>query len=387
MSEIGQDHLVETEHRVTPLELFFDLVFVFALTQVTARLADDPTWAGLLRGVLILAAVWWAWVAYAWLTDTVDAEEGGIRLAMFGAMGAMLVVALTVPTAFEDDALLFAIAYLAVRLMHLVLYARGARDDAAVVAAVMRLAPTATFGPALFVLGAFLDDRAQLAAWIGALVVDWVGPALGRGRGWRVHASHFAERHALIVIIALGESLVALGAGAAGLPIDAGLVVTALLGVVVLAALWWLYFDVVAIVAERKLSEATGVARALMARDSYSYLHFPMVAGIVLVALALEKTLAHHGDQLAVVPAVGLCGGLALYLLGHVCFRLRNVRTLNRQRLVAAVALVALVPVATEVPALAALAGAAALMGGLVAYEAIRFREARARVRRPQLAG
>jgi low temperature requirement protein LtrA len=383
VTEAQRDH----EERVGPLELFFDLVFVFALTQVTARLADDPTWSGLLRATLILAAVWWAWVAYAWLTDSVDAEEGGIRLAMFAAMGAMLVVALTVPTAFEDDALLFALAYLGVRAMHLVLYALGSKGDPEVVGAVLRLAPTATIGPALLVLGAFLDDRAQLAAWIGALVLDWVGPALGRGRGWRVHASHFAERHALIVIIALGESLVALGAGAAGLPIDPGLVVTALLGVVVLAALWWLYFDVVAIVAERKLNEATGVARALMARDSYSYLHFPMVAGIVLVAVALKKTLADHGDPLALVPAVGLCGGLALYLLGHVGFRLRNVRSLNRHRLVVAAVLVALVPAATEVPALAALAVAAVLLAGLVAYEAIRFREARARVRRPQLAG
>jgi low temperature requirement protein LtrA len=375
------------EQRVGPLELFFDLVFVFALTQVTARLADDPTWEGLLRGLLILAAVWWAWVAYAWLTDTIDADEGGIRLAMFGAMGAMLVVSLTVPTAFEEDAVVFAVAYLAVRVLHLVLYARGARDDREVVAAVLRLAPTATFGPSLFVLGAFLGDTLQLAAWIGALVVDWVGPALGRGRGWRVQPAHFAERHALIVIIALGESVVAIGAGAAGLPVDVGLVASALLGIVVVAALWWLYFDVVAIVAERKLTEASGVARARMARDSYSYLHFPMIVGIVLFALALKKTLGNHDDPLKLIPAIGLCGGLAVYLLGHVAFRLRNVRSLNRHRLLVAVVLLALVPVATEVPALAAVAGAAALTAGLVAYETIRFREARARVRRPQLAG
>ena len=375
------------DERVGPLELFFDLVFVFAITQVTAMLADDPTWGGLLRGLLVLAAVWWAWVAYAWLTDTIDADEGGIRLAMFGAMGAMLLVALTVPTAFGDDALLFAAAYVFVRLMHLVLYARGARDEPEVVGAVFRLAPTATIGPSLLVLGAFLDDTPRLVAWIGALALDWVGPALGRGRGWRVQPRHFAERHALIVIIALGESVVALGAGAAGLPIDAGLVASSLLGVVVLAGLWWLYFDVVAIVAERRLASATGVERALLARDSYSYLHFPMVAGIVLFALALKKTLADHADPLAAVPAVGLCGGLALYLLGHVCFRLRNLRTLNRQRLAVAVLLVALVPVATEIPALASLALVAALTACLVAYEAIRFREARARVRRPQLAG
>ena len=371
----------EAEERVGPLELFFDLVFVFALTQVTARLADDPTWAGLLRGVLVLAAVWWAWAAYAWLTDTLNAEDGGIRLAMFAAMGAMLVVALAVPTALEEDALLFAAAYVLVRVLHIVLYWRGTRDDPDVLRAVLMFTPTVMIACTLYVGGAFVGDDARIALWIVALSIDIVGPALGRGRGWRVHPGHFAERHALIVIIALGESLVALGAGAAGLALDLGLVTSALLGIVVVAGLWWLYFDVVAIVAERRLREATGAARASMARDSYSYLHFPMIVGIVLFALALKKTLADHEAALKVVPAVGLCGGIALYLLAHVAFRLRNVRTLNKQRLAVAAVLLVAVPLATRVPALAALAGAAGLTAGLVAYEAIRFREARARVR------
>ena len=369
------------EEKVTPLELFFDLVFVFALTQVTGRLAADASWAGLGRGLLILAALWWAWAAYAWLTDTINADEGAIRLAMFGAMGAMFVVALTVPTAFEDDAVLFGVAYLLVRVLHLVLYTVGARHEPDIVRAVRMFTPTSIAGPSLIILAGFLEGAPQVAAWIGALVLDYVGPALGRGRGWTVHPAHFAERHALIVIIALGESIVALGAGATGLEIDVGLVTTALLGIVVVAALWWLYFDVVAIVAERRLTQARGVARARQARDSYSYLHMPMVAGIVLFALGLKKTLANHTEPLDAIAAVGLCGGLAIYLLAHVAFRLRNLRTLNRQRLVIAAVLLAFVPVATEIRALSALAVAAAISAGLVAYEAIRFREARARVR------
>ena len=356
-------------------------MFVFALTQVTSRLAADPTWGGLLRGLLVLAALWWAWAAYAWLTDTLNVDEGGVRLAMFGAMGAMLVAALAVPGAFEDEAVLFAAAYLLVRVLHLVLYMIAARRDPDVLGAVLRLTPTAVAAPAFLVLAGFLDGAPQIAAWIAALVVDYVGPALGGGRGWRVQPAHFAERHALIVIIALGESIVAIGAGATGLAVDLGLVASALCGIVVVAALWWLYFDVVAIVAQRRLSEAAGVARARMARDSYSYLHFPMVAGIVLFALALKKTLADHDGGLSTIPAVGLCGGIALYLLAHVAFRLRNVRTLNRQRLILAALLLALIPAATEVPALVALGVAAALTAGLVAYEAIRYREARARVR------
>ncbi len=386
-SELVKEHHVEREARVTPLELFFDLVFVFAITQVTGMLSGDPTWGGLLRGLLVLGALWWAWAAYAWLTNTLDSDDGPVRLAMLGAMSAMLIVSLAVPEAFDADGVIFGLAYFAVRALHIALYALAGRGDPDLLGAVLRMTPTATLGPALLVGAGFLDGAAQGSLWAVALAIDYLGVLVGGGKGWRVSPAHFAERHGLIVIIALGESIVAIGVGAAGLPLDAGVIVAALLGIGVVAALWWAYFDVVAIVAQRRLEGARGVARAAMARDSYSYLHMPMVAGIVLFAFGLKKALAHVGDSLGTVAALGLCGGLALYLLAHVAFRLRNVRTLNRHRLVAAVVLLGLFPVAVELPALAALALAAAVCFGLIAYEVIRFREARARVRATAVAG
>jgi low temperature requirement protein LtrA len=371
----------EREQRVTSLELFFDLVFVFALTQVTGLLSDDPTWNGLARGLLLLGALWWAWAAYAWLTNTLDPEEEFVRLAMLGAMGAMLVVSLGVPGAFDADAIVFGAAYFAVRVLHIVLYALAGRGDHDLLGAVLRMTPTAIAGPALILAAGFLDGAAQGGLWLVALAIDYLGVLIGRGAGWRVSPSHFAERHGLIVIIALGESIVALGVGAAGLPLDAGLVGTALLGMVVVCSLWWAYFDFGAIAVERILREATGAARAALARDLYSYLHLPLISGIVLFALGLKKTLANHEDALDTIPAVGLCGGLALYLLTYSAIRMRTTRRLSTGRLTAAVILLTLIPVAREVPALAALGLTAAVGAGLITYEVTRFREDRARIR------
>jgi low temperature requirement protein LtrA len=374
------------EHPVTPLELFFDLVFVFAITQVTNLLSHDTTWAGVLRGMLVLAALWWAWVGYAWLTNTVDADEGGVRLAMLGAMAAMLVVSLAVPGAFGNEAVLFAVAFTVVRAFHLVLYAIAGKHDPDLLGAVLRLAPTVAVGCGLLVLAGFLDGRAQIAAWIVALSIDYAGPTVvGHGRGWRISAEHFVERHGLIIIIALGESIIGIGVGAAGIELDPGVVVAALLAIVLVSSLWWLYFDVMVIFARTRLAAATGLEQVRLARDGYSYLHLPMVAGIVMFALALKKTFAHVGDPLATVPAVGLCGGVALYLLAHVVFLLRNSGRLFRRRTIGTVVTLALLPAALELPALASLA----LVGGVcvfvVAYEALRHREHRAQLRHPEL--
>ncbi len=370
----------DREQRVTPLELFFDLVFVFAITQVTQFMADDPSWAGLARGGLVLAAIWWAWVGYAWLTNVIDPEEGVARLVVFAAMAAMLVVALAIPGAFEDDALLFAAAYAVVRAAQIVLYAYGAAD-ADMRHSVFTLARSSALSCALLLAAAGFDGAAQGALWVAALVVDFGGPALFGVEGWKVAPGHFAERHGLIVIVALGESIVALGLGASELPLTAGPLLAATLGVVVVAGLWWAYFDVVALVAERKLHEQQGVDRNRMARDSYSFLHLPMIAGIVLLALGVKKTLAHVDEPLELQMAAALMGGVALYLLAHVASRLRNTRTLSRRRVGAAVVLLALVPVGPLVDALVALAATAAVIVTLIAYEAIRYSDVRDRVR------
>jgi low temperature requirement protein LtrA len=379
----------ESEHQVTPLELFFDLVFVFAITQVTSLLADDPTWAGVLRGMLVLAALWWAWSAYAWLTSAIDVDEGGVRLAMLGSMGAMFGVALAVPGSFGSDAVLFGVAYLLVRILHLVLSAIVARDDRDRRGALLRFAPTAIFGPSLLVLAGFLEGNERIAVWVVALAIDYLGPVvIGVGQGWQVAPQHFAERHGLFIIIALGESFIAIGLGlGTGFELVAGVIVAAALGIVAVSALWWLYFDVAAIFARGRLMRAQGLALHRLALHSYSYLHLPMFAGIVLFAFGLKTTLSQVGEPLDSVPAVGLCGGAALYLLGHIAFLLRTTGRVFRRRTVGATVLLALIPAAVAIPALAALALVSTVCSLIVAYEAIRYREDRVRVRHPETGG
>jgi len=369
--------------RVTPLELFFDLVFVLALTQCTALMVRTPTWEGLLKGVLVLGMLWWAWVEYAWLTSVVDPEEGAVRLAIFAAMAALLVAALCVPGAFGGEALLFACAYGVVRAGHIALFTIASREDSALRHSVAGLAYSTAIGVGLLVIAAFTSGASQLGLWGLALVLDMGGPFMFGADGWKLVPGHFAERHGLIVLIALGESIVALGVGAKA-TIDVGVVAAAVLGVVVAAALWWVYFDVTVLVAERRLSSTEeGRERNELARDSYSYLHLPMIAGIALLAVGLKLTLADVEDPLKLVPAAALLGGTALYLLAHVAFRLRNMHTLSGRRLVCAIVLVALVPVtdALGISSLATLGILAGVLVALISYEVLRFAEVRDRVR------
>ena len=366
---------------VKPLELFFDLVFVLGFTQCSALMAAQPTWAGIGRGMLVLAMLWWAWVGYAWLTSVIEPEEGAVRIAMFAATAALLVAALCVPEAFGDRALTFAIAYGLVRAGQIFLFVIASRDDAALRRSVVGLAVSSAIGVGLLVGASFLEGGAQAALWGVAILLDWGGPAVFGVRGWRLVPAHFAERHNLVIILALGESIVALGIGAQ-LDLTAGVITAAVLGVGVAAALWWIYFDVVSLVTARRLTLATeGRERNALARDSYSYLHFPMVAGVVLAAFGLEATLAHVDDALGAERAFALLGGVAIYLLAHVALRLRNARTVNYQRLLLAVVLLALIPVATEIPALATLVGVNVLLWAMIAYETARYDERRYRLR------
>ena len=371
----------ESEQRVTPLELFFDLVFVFALTQVTGFLADHSSWDGLLRGLFLLGVLWWAWAAYAWLTNTLNPEEGPVRLAVFASMGAMLVAALATPGAFGVDGVVFGIAYFTVRALHLVLFAIAGRGDPELLRAVLRILPSALLGAALLVVAGFLDGAVQLALWAAALAIDYLWLIVVGMRGWRVSPEHFVERHGLIIIIAIGESIVAIGVGAAGVPIDAPVIAAALLGIAVASALWWSYFDWAMYVAQARLADATGTERAVLARDLYSYLHLPMVAGIVLFALGMKETLAHFDEALEIIPAVGISGGLALYFAAHVATRLRISGGWGHGRPIATIILVALVPVATQVPALAALALVTVACVALIAYEALRYPSGRTWIR------
>ncbi|MFI5028057.1 MAG: low temperature requirement protein A [Solirubrobacterales bacterium] len=389
MASEGQSRLGATlrdGEQVTPLELFFDLVFVLAITQCTALMSHHQSWSGLAQGLLVLGMLWWAWVGYAWLTSVIDPEEGAVRLVMFGAMAALLIVSICVPEAFGSLALTFALVYGVVRVAHIALFMLASPEDDALRHSVLGLAASTTIAVGILAAASLFDGLAQGALWLTALVLDMGGPYLFGSAGWKLSPAHFAERHGLIVIIALGESIVAIGVGASG-TLSLGIGTVAVLGVALTAAMWWTYFDIVAIVSGRRLVDAEpGRIQNEMARDSYSYLHLMMVAGIVLAALGLKVTIGHFGGHLHAVQAFALLGGVALYLLGHVAFRYRHIRTINRQRLLIALLLLILVPVATAVPALAALAFANLLLWSMIAYETRMYGEGRYRVRHPDSA-
>jgi low temperature requirement protein LtrA len=368
-------------HPVAPLELFFDLVFVFAFTEVTTVLVDRPDRHGLLHALLILSALWWAWASYAWLTNTVDAEADAMWAAMFVAMAAMFVAALAVPDAFGAHGVLFGVAFLVVNAMHVALYALGARGDRDLLAAISRLAPTALGGSLLIVAAGFTHGPLRIVLWAAALAIGFLTPLLTGLSGWRVEPQHFVERHGLIVIIAIGESLIAIGLGARAHELDAGIVLAALLGFVVVTSFWLAYFDFFPSRARQILADRSGVERIALARDVYTYFHLPMVAGIILFAFGVRVTMSDVHAELDTVPAIGLCIGPALYLFSFILIRLSVSRTWGRGRPVATIGFALLTPVALVVPALAALALVAAVWVAFHAYELIWWREERARAR------
>jgi low temperature requirement protein LtrA len=367
---------VEHEHRVTARELFFDLVFVFAFTQVSALLAHEPTFAGIGHGILVLAALWWPWTAYAWLTNTIDPEEGFVGAALLAALIAMFLAALAVPGAFSDQGVLFGGALLVVVALHLALYALAGRGHPDLLRAVLRLAPWSLLGATLILVAGFADG-VRIWLWIAALVSTYVGAALAGSTGWRIHPAHLTERYGLVLIIALGEAFIAIGIGASG-GIGFNEALAAVIALLVAAAFWLAYFDFFSIRGQQLLAERRGPDRIAFARDVYAYGHLPMIVGIVLFAFATKHVIAHVNDELDGPEAFALCGGCALYLLSYVALRVRIERRLSRGRLVAAIALALLLPVATAVPALAALALVAAVWLLLHLYELVFWRSARA---------
>jgi len=372
---------VEREQRVSPLELFFDLVFVFAFTQVTTLLSSNPTWSGLEHALLLLIALWWAWAAYAWLTNTVDPGESLVWGTMLFASGAMFVGALALPEAFGSHGVVFGVAFLIVALMQLALYALAARGDPDLLGAILRITPSSIAGATLIAVAGFVHGGLKPVLWLIALALGFFAPLVARPSGWRLHPAHFIERHGSIVIIAIGESLVAVGLGVRHGGLGAEEIGAAVLGFVVAAAFWLAYFDFFTIRAQQLLDDRSGVQQLVLARDTYTYLHLPMVVGIVLFAFAVKTTLGDVHAELSIVPALALCGGPALFLLAFVALRFRVARTVRGGRLVAAVVCAALVPVALAVQAIVALALVAAVWVVLHAYELIWWRAARAELR------
>lgn len=380
---------------VSPLELFFDLVFVFALTQVTEFMSEHAGAVDVLRGVLVITVMWWCWIAYAWICNVVRAEQGAMRVGLFAAMAAVFVQAITIPEAFDDlpgglhGPMVFAICYFVVRAVHIVMFWLASVEDPQLRGQVLRFLPSMLAGTILLLIASQTTGAVQTWLWFAAIAADYLGTLLA-GSKWRMRsAGHFAERHGLIIIVALGESIVAIGVGVAHLPISWPIIAASVLGLVVAGAMWWAYFDVTSLVIERALAAADGERQIQLGRGGYTFLHLPMVAGIILMSLGLKKVLGYVGgeeghtvaDPIYGVPLAALYGGAALYLLGHVGFKWYLTRSLNLERLLVAVVLLVLIPLVSMLPALVSLAVLAVVLTALIGFETFRYAEQRREIR------
>jgi low temperature requirement protein LtrA len=349
------------ERRTSPVELLWDLVFAFAVTQVVTLLARQPTWAGFGRSMLALALVWWAWSAFVWVANAFDDEARELRLVLLVAMGFIFVAGLALPRAFEQRGTLFAVTYTVVRLLHLALYAQASRAGRAQWSAIAGFAITVVVGMALLIAGSFLSLGPRTALWVLAAAIDYAGPAwLSRERLrdlQRVAVAHFAERYSLFVIICLGESIVAIGAQASS-ALSAHVLVVFSLCVLATVGLWWTYFDEQARAAEERLRVHDDPV--LAASDAYSYIHLVIVAGIIVFAVGAKLVIGGSGPG-----GLALCAGVGIYLVGHAGFAWRMLQTVERSRLAVAIVLFALCPFADRLPGWAAAAIVAGLLGGL----------------------
>ena len=363
---------VVAERRTTSIELFWDLVFVFAVTQVTALLSHDLGWAGLGRALLALALIWWAWSAFVWATNAQDPDAPVFRAVLLFATALIFIVGLALPHAFGRDGILFAVTYAGVRFLHLGLYVDASRRGNASLAAIAGFSVTVAIGMALLVVGSFLHDGTRVALWAAAAVIDYAGPAWltrERLRGLqRVAVAHFAERYSLFVIICLGESIVGIGIGASGRRLDVEVVAAVALALLIAIGLWWTYFD------EERLR--THDDPVLAAADGYSYLHLLLVAGIIVFAVGAKHAVANGSDPLSAAARLTLCGGVALYLVGHAAFRLRMVGETSIAKLGAAAACLLVFGVAGSWPAWLAAGAVCAVLAALVVAEGLEARPA-----------
>jgi low temperature requirement protein LtrA len=367
----GESELAE--HRTTPVELLWDLVFVFAVTEVSSLMSHDLTWGWFARSMLVLALVWWAWSAFVWAANAQNATSGTVRACLLISTAVIFITGLSVPGAFGSDGTVFAVSYAIVRFMHLALYADASRQGNASWSAIAGFAVTVVIGMALLIVGSFFHGGTRVVLWAAAVAIDYAGPAWltrERLRGLQhVAVAHFAERYGLFVIICLGESIVAIGLGAAaGHPhLGAQLITAVTLALLITIGMWWTYFDRYAATAEERLREHDDPV--LAAADGYSYLHLLIVAGIITFAVGARVLVRHFGVSIPDAPRLALCGGVALYLVGHVGFRWRLSGEVEREKLALAAALLVLYAAGSALAGWVLAAVIAVLLAGLCAVE------------------
>jgi low temperature requirement protein LtrA len=366
--------LEDADRGVSRVELLWDLVFVFAVTQVSTLLSRDLSWAGFGRSVLVLALVWWAWSAFVWVANAEETDSGALTLTLLVAALLIFIAGLAIPHAFSSRATLFAATYAGVRFMHLGLYAHASRRGQASWDAIAGFAVTVTAGMVLLIAGSLLGGSWEVALWTLAALIDYAGPGWltrDRLRGLqRVAVSHFAERYGTFIIICLGESIVAIGLGATAEVLDASVVAVVGLGLVITVGLWWTYFASFAATAAARLRDHEDPVIA--ASDAYSYIHLLLVAGIIIFAVGIRHSVLAVDRALGDGARLALCGGLALYLVGHVAFQARLVGSVNYEKLLAAAGLMAIFALGGGWHSWVAVTAATLLIALLCAVEAAR---------------
>jgi len=345
---------------------------VFAITQVGTLLSNQLTWDGFGRSMLVLALVWWAWSAFVWVANAEDAESPVFLLTLLAALVLIFISGLAIPHAFGERATLFALTYAGVRFMHLGLYAHSARQGHASWEAIAGFSLTVTVGMILLVAGSLLALSWQIALWASAAVIDYAGPLLTRGRlrGLQeVAVAHFADRYGAFIIICLGESIIAIGLGATREPISTALVALVALGLLITIGLWWTYFGKTAAAAAARLRDH--LEPVIAASDAYAYIHLALVAGIIIFATGMRHASLTVDTPLSASVRLAICGGLALYLLGHVAFTARLLGAVRYEKLAAAAALLVIYGIGHGWRAWVVVACDAAVIALLCAWEAI----------------
>jgi low temperature requirement protein LtrA len=357
--------------RVTYVELFFDLVFVFAVTQLSHGLLAHPSLLGLVETGLLLMAVWWAWIFTAWVTNWLDPERAPVRIMLFAAMVVGMVMTMSIPKAFGDRGLVFGLAFVAIQLGRSLFTAWAMRDHPFQSRNFIRISVWFATSGVLWIAGGLMEGGARLALWGGALALEYVSPALGfwvpglgraRAEQWDVEGGHLAERCALFTIIALGESILVMGATTAGLAWTPGVIAAFLASFAGSLAMWWIYFAFTAEAASEAISHAEDPGR--VAREAYTYIHLLPIAGVIVTAVADEWAIHHPVGHTDLKTALALIGGPFLFLLGGVLFKRAVFRAWARAQVVGLLALAALAPVSLAVsPLVLSLATTAVLLG------------------------
>ncbi len=376
--------------RATTLELFFDLIYVFAFTQVSALMSHGHDGIAVLQGLVILALIWWSWTSYTWLANQAHADRGVVRIGIVLAIALMFIVSLVIPETYHDLAgglfapMVFVVGYMAVRVVHALVYVIAAGSDAGLRRQII-LSMSAALIPssALLVIGALVGAPYQVWIWLVAIVLDLLVVYLtSRGGNWRLNsATHFAERHSLVVILALGESVVAIGIGVGLLPVSTAIIVGSVLAVALAVGSWWVYFHHFAPKIEHLVSRKSGVERAGLATDVYTYLHLALVAGIVTTALGVEQAM-HSIEDLHVLGLFGafaLGGGISLYIAGTAFIWRRASGEWALIRLGGATLSLLVIPLLAVLPSIVGLAVMAVIVGAIVGAE--QFFGGRAKIR------